>query len=256
MTDITFVRTRYDYASYVDYWRLVELGNYATCYVDEVAPHDTGKTYIVTPVNGEWNTGWPGATARIILWDLEWRHEKPQIPGVAEVWAADRWYAARIGAKFVPLGSHSHLVPTRAWNLDAEWDAAMLAYMTPRREAVAHALRQRGYRVAPNGWRAERNHVLRYSRSIVHVHQHEGTPTVAPQRFAIAAANATLLVSEACADPFPFRPGVDFVQASHRDLPGIVAMLLQNGQGRDMAAALWQRACIEYNFQHNVEGAL
>jgi len=51
--DIIFVRTRWHYDSYIDFWRLVELSGFPTCYTDEVAI-DKDVVYIVSPYNGEW----------------------------------------------------------------------------------------------------------------------------------------------------------------------------------------------------------
>src|SRR6266404_2769198 len=47
-----FARTRYQYQSYSDFWRLVELSNFQTCYVDQI-DLENDQIYITTPINGE-----------------------------------------------------------------------------------------------------------------------------------------------------------------------------------------------------------
>lgn len=81
MTEIIFVRTRYIYDSYWDFWKLVELSNFKTCYVDEI-DISQDAIYIVTPCNGEWrphinnenklvSEGKKNVGAHLILWNLE-----------------------------------------------------------------------------------------------------------------------------------------------------------------------------------------
>ena len=53
MTEIRFVRTRHFYESYQDFFRLVELSDFETIYVDELDISKEG-VYIVCPMNGEW----------------------------------------------------------------------------------------------------------------------------------------------------------------------------------------------------------
>lgn len=253
---ITFCKTRHEYGSYSDFWRLVDLCGYSTIYVDEIpAAGVANQVYICTPLNGEWMQGIQ-TDARVILWDLEWRDALPVVPGVDEVWVSDRWYARKIGAKHVPLGSHPRLVPQRSWCGTPTWDFAMLAYMTFRRQAVNSGLLVRGLRSAPNGWGHERDDVLQHSRCMLHVHQHDEVPTLAPQRWALAAASAHFLISEAVADPWPFVSGEDFFGLDYADLVSGTMAVLNNGAGRDMAASLWHKACEVYRFDKAVERAL
>lgn len=256
MSEPVFVRGWHEYESYVDYWRLVELAGFSTCRLDEMRLDDPDATYIVTPLNGETQPGFPGARARIILWDLEWHEPYPTPPGIAALWASDAWYAAHIGAAFVPLGSHPDLVPVFNEPDAAVWDVCLLAYPSLRRQPFYHALQERGLSLAPNGWGAARNHVLRHSRAMVHVHQHDAFPCIPAQRFALAASARIALVSEACTDPTPFVAGMDFISVPARELPDAVARVVRGRHTRALAYNLHERACVEFPFRLNVLNAL
>lgn len=256
---ITFCRTRYTYDSYVDFWRLVELSGYPAIYVDEIPRDAPDDVFIVTPVNGEWKQGIE-TSGRVIWWNLEWGLGDGAPPGVGEVWTSDRWHALQTGARFVPLGSHPSLVsinPAARWNGGAQWDVALLAYLGPaRRQTPVNRMVDRGLTMAPNGWGAERDAVLTGSRIMVNIHQHDEWPCIPAQRFALAAAAAIPLVSEAINDPYPFRPGVDFFTAGYDDLPTMAEAVIRHEMGRDLAANLQRRACHEFRFDVNVEKAI
>lgn len=182
MTNVIFARPRWDYASYADFYRLIELSGYPLIFFDDIDP-SSDNTYIMTILNGENMGGWVEPRARIILWDIEWRLDNPAaIPGVAEVWASDRWYAEQIGARYIPFGSHHDLAsPERQRNGNFDYDVATLAYAGPPRRSTAYsAMRERGLKLSPNGWGNEREHILQHSRAMCHVHQIEGVNTVAP----------------------------------------------------------------------------
>lgn len=264
MTDPIFVKPRHQYDSYVDYWKLVALAGYPTVFEDQIDPR-SDNTYILTMLNLDAiadGGGWPEARARLIYWDLEW-HDKSfagRIPGLNEFWTPDRSYAQRQGYQHVPLGSHPMLVtvnPTLRWQLP-EWDVCLLAYMGPwRRQEVLSGLQVRGITIAPaSAWGAARDRQLGASRCMVHVHQHDDFPTIAAQRFALAACAALPLVSETIADPFPLVPGRDYLEADRLDIPAAVGSLLRNRQGRDLAANLWETLCQTYRFEKNVQQAL
>jgi hypothetical protein len=91
---------------------------------------------------------------------------------------------------------------------------------------------------------------------MVHVHQHDKWPCVPVQRFALAAAAGVPLISETCLDPYPFRPGVDFISAGYPYLVAAPHSMITNGQGRDLVANMRQRACDKFRFDKNVVRAL
>ncbi len=131
MSDPIFARPRYDYDSYRDLYRLIDLSGFKLIFFDEIDPQ-SDNCYIMTIINGENNGGWVDPKARIVLWDIEWRldGEYQRLPGVPEVWASDLWYAEHISAKYVPLGSHPGFALTPPNGQAKPYDAAMLSYMT------------------------------------------------------------------------------------------------------------------------------
>lgn len=260
MPDVLFCRTRYHYQSYTDYFRLVELAGYPIIFVDELDPQ-SDHTYIISPMNGEWKAGWPGATARIIWWQLEWEGEPdPLPPGVSEKWTSDRWHAQHIGAKYVPFGSDERLADTPIQrNGQLAYDVAWFAYADPPRRAwFLDRIVERGLTVAPNGWGEDRHRLLQHSKAMVYVHQQEGFKVVAPQRFALAAAYRLPLITETLYDWGIFRHG-HLLQSQYDYLPEFVQMWTHRNEARileDYGWNLHHLLCCEYPFRKCVEAAL
>jgi hypothetical protein len=255
MTDVTFVRTRYQYDPYNDFFRLAELSGYPVCYIDEMDIHDPSKCYVIAPRNGEWGD-WSQAQARLIWWQLEWEAASdPCPPGVAEKWTSDAWHARKIGARFVPLGSHPGLNPGGA--VSWQHDAIFLGYSQAwRRGNMLQNLHERGLHVnvAGNTWGDNRHNALLSARIMLHIHQHDNVATIAPLRWAIAAAYRMPLYAESMVDPSPFGQH-HFMRGTYNQLPdGLL-------KARDMdvssyGAALYEFLCIEKPFRSWVEGAL
>ncbi len=256
MASVIFARPRTNYDSYTDLYRLITLSGYPLVYFDEIDPA-SDNTYILTLRNGENEHGWSGdVKARIILYDLEWRLEgdPPPIPGVREVWAGDEWYAKQIGARYVTLGSHPELNLVVSDEADKATDVIMLSYMTNRRIQMAVWLQQRGLHLTPNGWGEVRHRNLLGSRVMLHVHQHDHVATVAPQRFALAAAYRLPLISEAVCEPDLFK---DVVLWSKYDALADFVHDRMRGNGlEDAGEALYQLLCVERTFHKCVEEAL
>ncbi len=293
MPNVIFCRPRHKYESYTDYWRLVELSDYPIIYIDEIDPQ-SDNTYILTPLNGEWQDGWQDPCAQIILWDLEWHLPNPGIaewnesvwrPGVARVFASDKWYAEKIGAEYVLLGSHPNLVGYWAASLgdgvlekswfppegsraftpaqEAErrkgkYDIALMAYLSPRRSPIKSQLEQMGLKIAPNAWGLERDRALTESRAMLHIHQHDDVATVAPQRWALAAAYKLPLITEGVEDSGLF----DFSHAlstDYNNLASIAHDFIRRHDPRTLetyGTALHQFLCVEHTFRKCVEAAL
>jgi hypothetical protein len=271
--DPIFVRTRHSYDSYSDFWRLVELSGFRTCFVDQM-DLQAEELYITTPVNGELRAPLTQPRtlgpqkARIIWWNLE-RPDSPsgtlepqhtaftaaldEIHGYVDaVWVSDRHYAtfdSRL--KFVPLGSHPGLsINERS---ESRWDVAMMGVMIPRREGLKFLLERAGYKVAPNGWGAERDHILRHTTIMLNVHQHDNPlPIGEPLRIALAAAYRMILVSEHLVDPSPLGV-VDYCDAW---FDAIVAAVRNSEPHKFYAENLHQKLCHEYTFRRCVEEAL
>lgn len=249
-----FARTRYEYPSYSDLWRLVELSGYPVVYVDQIDP-DSDATYIYTPANGETLNGWAQARARIILWQMEWLTEDHQpAPGVSEVWYMDAAQAMQYEGRYVPIGSHPDLAGAGAQ--EPRYDFALMAYMEPhRRRAIADQLQERGLTFAPNGWDAARDTALRQSRAMLHIHQHNHAQGVAGLRVALAAAYGLPYISEEVPDKGIF--GYSYMLfSSYRYLADFAAMWIRETRLQDYGLALHTLLCREKTFRRIVEGAV
>lgn len=258
MNEPIFVRTRWVYGSYQDFWRLVELSGFPTCYTDEVDA-DSDNTYILPVKNGEVN-GWENPRARIIFWQLEW-DEYPHIPGITEVWHMDAAFAKRCGYKYVPVGGHPELVSLPIRNDSFDYHAAFLNYMTYRRQVVQGQLLD-GYqlKLTPTSlWNEERDAALRSSHVYVHVHQHnerdkQGVPGL---RMVVAAAHRMPVICEEVADRGIF--GYSTVMLS--DYSHIAEFISYNLKGdwrrlEDYGYALNSLLCYQHSFRRTVENAL
>lgn len=263
MPDVVFARTRHNYESYVDYWRLVELSGFPVVYVDDIPREGVrGVTYIVTPFNGEWQDGIQ-TDARVILYDLEWHLDGlPTIPGVSELWAGDKHYAECIGAKYVPMGSHPGLCPEQTPRQDV-YDVAYLAYLVPRRQRIRSELIATGLNVSPSSaWGSDRHTILRNSAAYLHVHQLENAPTIAPLRMVVAAAYALPYITETVADAGIFKRHIlqaDYGYLVNATVTWTRQATKQVAWERDalpVGMSLHQKLCIDLTFKKSIECAL
>lgn len=262
--DVIFCQTRYQdigYASYRDYWKLVRLAGYPIIYVDEIPRYDAkDKTFIICPVNGEWNT-WPkGFTqGRLILYQLEWnidgQHNTPAC--VSEVWNADKAHAEANGFRYVPMGSDEGLCE-EGWKsryLSGKNDVIQISYQTPRRQVITRQLSELGLSIAPNEnlWGILRSVQLMNSEVMVHTHQTEQTNGVAPLRWCLAAAHHLPLISEIIPDRgiFGF---THMMQADYAHLAKFTKQVLEDKRLlADYAAALHGLLCVDYTFKRAIE---
>lgn len=277
----TFVRTRTVYDSYSDYWTLVELSGFDTCYVDQIRL-DEDRLYVVTPMNGEVrphitnerNRVGCDTVARLVMWCLE----RPDSPGARpwapndgsgeldellkwfdEVWVSDEHFQhmdPKRRARFVPLGSHPKLGGAKV--RPADFDVAFMGYMIPRRQTIADKLRAAGLRVAPNGWGAERRFTLQRTRLMLNTHQHNSPmPIGEPLRIALAAAFRMPLVSETLSSPKPLQQGWDVISCGYDSLVDRVREVLGSAHlERDLGDRIYRKLCIEQTFKQGVLGAL
>lgn len=247
------------YRSYVDFFKLVELAGYPLIPLSQLNPH-SDNTYIITPLNDEWLDGWVKPSAHIIHWELEWRTDwRAEVntpPGVAEVWTVDKWYAEQIGARYVPMGSDKRL---NAYDGDLSpavaFDVSLLSYQTGRRQVITQQLKYKGLILAPisNLWGYARSMALLQSRVMLHVHQHDHMQTVAPLRFALAAAHGLPIISETINDRGIFGYSA-MVESDYKYLAAFTAdMLKDKPLLADYARALHGLLCEEYTFRKVVE---
>lgn len=255
--NIVFAKTRHHYQSYTDYWRLVELSGFDTCYVNEIDP-DSDNTYIVTPDNDEVrNAGWPKAPrAQIIHWDLEWRLQPIEpIPGVRRYWHMDKFVADRIGVQYAPMGGHAGLREDGD-AYSQRYDVAFLGYMVPRRQAIADALRSNGYTVSPSdGWGSDRHAILTHSFTYLHIHQLEQIPGVPALRLVVAAAYKLPFLSEYIEEPGIFKAYLGSMVHSYSYFMESDALSLPV-DSRDAAHNLHRFLCDEFTFRKSVEAAV
>jgi hypothetical protein len=259
MNDITFAIPRHEYASYDDLYRLIELSGFPTCFIDEIDPA-SDRAYIITVLNAEVPAaGYPGARARIALWDLEWHLDGvPALPGV-EYWAADRWYAECIGARYVPMGSHRDLCPERTPKQDV-YDVAFIGYFdgVPRRQVIRKQLAALGLHLSPPlAWGETRHAVLRNSAAYLHAHQLENAPAIPPLRMVVAAAYALPVITETCADAGIFRRHI--LQADYGQLAAATVTWTRQRWQEELlprGMSLHQKLCVDLTFRKSVEKAL
>lgn len=260
-----FVRTRHDYGSYADWWRLVDLSGFKTIYVDEVPQYDQrGQTLIVTPLNAEWQAGWPNARARIIHYELELRHDWRALvdtpPGIEEVWCGDAWLAHKINARYVPIGSHYGLnIHRQDAAIEKSFDVAFVAYQVGRRQTVTQELLSMGLHLAPrdNLWGNARSTALMASKVMLHVHQMDGFPAIAPLRWCLAAAHGLPMLTEYCDNRGVF--GYPYMLMSeYKYLAQFTRLQLRDNAQRlrDMGEALQRLLCEDYTFRKSIEDAL
>lgn len=256
---IIFAKPRHPYTSYTDLYTLIDLSGFKTCFIDEIDP-SSNNAYIITILNGELpEGGYPDARAEIVLYDLEWHLDG--IPPLAnvEVWAGDAWYAERINARYVAMGSHPDLCPEVTPKQDL-YDVAFYGYFdgVPRRQVIRQQLLERGVKVSPTGaWGAARHQMLRNSASYLHVHQLANAPTIAPLRMVVAAAYALPVITETCADYGRFE---SYVLAAEYDRIAECAQLWTKPsmwqQAMEYGHHLHQLLCIDMPFRKSVEAAI
>lgn len=223
MPDVTFAQTRHTYDSYTDYWRLVELSGFPIVYVDEMNLQDPLATYIVSPMNGEFEAhlDWSkGKNCVIYHWNLERpggsgdlkqyissnkRHiEEGKVDAVV---VSDKQLAKDTGFHYVPLGGHEDLgTPgTGAKPFDfihlmcysyRRASTGLFNYITPHTTF-------NGFRIAPNGWGEKRHNALQASRFMLNIHQ-DDSKYIEPLRFVLAACYGLPIITEEVTDPYPY----------------------------------------------------
>jgi hypothetical protein len=277
VSEVVFVRTNYEYQSYSDLWRLVELAGFRQIRVHEF---DLAQDYVgILPiVNGELR---PHMThRRSILKGPQWAKliflnlERPDsgdyevskitptgvsnstseiLEYVDHVWVSDRYWASLDPRLiYVPMGSDSRLAGGPPG--PAAYDACTLTYNNHRRDQVYGVLKQQ-VRMAPSSaWGEERDRILRSSRCMVYVHQ-TPMPIGAPLRMALAAAYKLPVVSEQLGDAYPHRDGYDVLLAPYDQMIPRTLGALQ-GNLTELGENLYRKLCMEHPFRKCVEEGL
>jgi len=275
---IVFAQTRYSYDSYTDYWKLVGLSGFPTCYVDEVN-FSREAVYIVSPLNGEWKPHRDAHRddnyrARVVWWCLE---RPGGSYGMAayrqgckealddwyfdEVWLSDKYLVFHMHddrVRFVILGSHPGLGTTEKG--PREYDFAHMSYQNGRRNHICAQFTKRNIRMAPNGWGDERKKALCESGFMLNVHQ-DDFPALEPLRFSLAAAFGLPILTEACSDAYPYTRGGDdhcIIEVEYDELIGRAARLLNDDYNwwQAMGRRTHRMMCGEYTFGKMVRQAV
>lgn len=270
---IIFAHPRYEYGSYVDYRRLVELSGFPVCKFDEMDLGQEGTVYIVSPANlslADAILSWKGPMlSRVIYWCLERPdvppkpirelvttevHADPEsvlaLPGVSRVWVSDRYFSS-LSKKYshVILGSDPFLAHGTVEK--PIWDLCHFSYVWGRRSPVVSGLSQ-SLRVAGEAWGEERARILRSSRAILNVHQTDAQ-VGEPLRFALAASYSLPLISETIKDPWPLRPGYDFLMYDYGELQRRTNEILRSVDLEMFGRNLYDTLCRKYTFKKCVE---
>lgn len=263
MSNVIFAHPRWDYQSYSDYKRLVELSGYQSCYMDEM-DLQSDNTYIFSTPDTYWLNGFPDAKARLINYCFEWYLDVDYsaIPNV-EIWCTDKHWSERIDAKYVPMGSHADLNPRPQENCEKVYDVCTLWAKSSGRYHAEDLMNRVNLTCAPNGWGDERHRILSQSRMMVCVHQMRDenmkpvAPTAAPQRWALAAAYKLPIVSETLADAGML---ADVTIQTDLESVGEVAASWKRtenaGKLRAKGDALHRLLCHDYTFRKGIESNL
>jgi len=257
---VFFVKTNpkdHVYESYADYWTLVELSGYPIVYPDQIEDKPE-NCYIHTWFTSRY-ADWTNCKARHITWLLEWvKPDREELPKGAELWSSDQYHANLVNAQYVLFGSHPGLKMDNHVEIqDEKKHVILLQYMTHRRIELVWALKKRNITISENGWGLERHKNMLSSLAMLHVHQWEDMPTVAPQRYALAAAYGLPLITESPAILGDF--DLKVFHAPYRHLANLVRQwVTSNDRARmeDFGRTLHQFLCVDRTFKNEVEAAL
>lgn len=270
--DVTFCRTRHEYDSYTDYWRLVELSGFPIVWVDQMELEDRTKTYIVSPMNGEFlhHINWErDKQCTIIHWNLErpgehglngyikGNREYIEAGMVDTVVVSDRQLAQDTGFHYVPLGIHEGLgtpgngikvydfIHLMCYSYKRS-QTGLFNYITPREH-------WRGFNIAPNGWGEARRNALQSSRFMLNVHQDEWF-YMEPLRFVLAAAYGLPILSEKLEDPYPYMRVRQFDLVNMEE--AMHEALVNQEQAAEAALYMRERMLTDFTFRHSLESFL
>lgn len=256
MSQVIFCRTVYPYESYFDLWKIIELSGYPLIYCNEIDP-ESDNFYIYTVANGENRNGWPNAKARIVFFQLEYQMGKENLaPGVSEMWTADFAHAKRIGARYVPLGSHPLLKCAGEVNEPKQFDVAMLAAPSGRRYDAGGEFERAAVSVAPNGWGEERHKILSLSRAMVDIRQWHEHPFVAAQRWCIAAAYKLPMFTEPVDRRSIFQPGMHYFESEIDGIGEFVKGWMHENNTKileNLGERLHYLLCDQWSFRNIIE---
>lgn len=268
-----FARTRLEYQSYSDFWRLVEISGLERCWTDEI-DLSSETFYVFSPMNGAvWDhlkaqrANQSVVRAKVAYWLLERndahaidvnrpfqelvkRDVDAAMEMVDHIWSSDR-HVASLDPRIthVVMGSHPGLGNQQREPFDH--DVAHMSYVHGRREGIMASIQRAGVRIAPNAWADMRDWILKRSAAMLNVHQ-TPAPIGEPLRFALAAAYAMPLFSETMANPWPLVEGEGILMASAGGLPERVREWLAKPDLQRLGENLFRKLCVDTDFERSV----
>lgn len=265
MPEVIFAKPTHEYGSYSDLWKLVELSGYPLIYTNEWDLDNPDHTYIFSTPSTFWydgteGVGFPNAKARVIYYNVEYYLDKEfnNIPGV-EVWSADAWFADLKGIKYVPMGSHPGLfLHPDEEPMFKQYDVVTLWAASGNRYTAIDKLDSAGIKRAPDGWGEDRHLALAQSKAMCISHQWPDKRTVAPQRWALAAAYRLPMITETLDNPGIFTDDYRLM-CDLQDIGTFTAewMKPENSERLcEYGERLYQLLCVERTFRKQIEGAL
>jgi hypothetical protein len=217
-----------------------------------------------------------GRVSEVLLWNLE-RPGDDGVQGYVNgnqlyigagyldgVIVSDKQLANDAEFKFVPLGSHYGLgEPGRLERRLGGFDLIHLCCYSLHRSFLFKTPEEPrsdilGLTVATNGWGDERHARLMRSRFMLNIHQDE-FPYIEPLRFSLAAAYGLPILSEHCAEIYPYSrewvtmsvPGCDVTELLNSEWVRDPVMFIERGfqagieMRRFMSTVHSFRACLE-----------
>lgn len=213
MPETIFALPRHKYQSYTDFWALVRLSGYPTCYVDEI-DFQSRNMYITTPMNGDYRAHLANHKNDRKCTLIHWMLERPETSVIEFASAnqelvtnnlvdinicSDPAMARHTGAHYVPMGSHAALGQPGEPH-EKRFDAIGLMAYTGRRGFLFERPGKmkkawNGITLAPNAWGVERDRLLRASRFAINIHK-DAFKYCEPLRFAVFVAYGLPVISE------------------------------------------------------------
>lgn len=269
MTDIIFVRTRWNYESYHDFFHLIELSGFPVIFVDELDVSKEG-VYITSPLNGEWephikNQDHKPRYAHLIQWNIErpsgsagsvGNYAKRQRQLIYdrffdEVWVSDRRLADETQLRFVVLGSDEGLgTPGQ----EKKYAFCHMSYEVPRRVNIYKHFNPD--HIGQNAWPPVRDQILSESKFALNVHQ-DIHPFQEPLRLALFAAYGLPVISETIFDSYPWSDEF-YITTGYDNLVGRMRQALTEDYEpyRQMGLRARERMCGEFQFGRMVRQAI
>jgi len=154
-----------------------------------------------------------------------------------------------IPAHFVPLGYHSGL--GRRMNLERDIDVLFIGTLDDSRHRSAiRFLRSKGIQVKAMGswnpgptWGDARTDLINRAKIFLNIQRHAGQ--YSGYRMLLGMGNGSLVVSEPVHDPFPYEPGVHYVESTLAQMPETILKYLNDDAARNTIAESGYRFATE-----------